>query len=313
MPRNRTVSAVLGSSVQRAASAYPSRSRSALKRRITVGALVLLALVLITISFRESTGGGLHRVQSAGSTVLHPFQVGAERVARPFRDVYGWFSGLTHAKSDAKRLRKEVNALRQQVAADASARADADRLYAFLRYEQGPRFPQDYRAVNARVIATASDFDQQVVVSAGSAQGIRPQSPVVTNDGLVGTVTDVFRDAARVTLLTDETSAVSAVDLESHDAIGLIRRGQGTGNSLILDRVTKDLVVNRGDTIVTEGTISRKYPSIYPRGIAIGRVTSVGQTDTDNYKQIQVEPFVDFGSLDSVIVLVSKKRQPHVP
>ena len=110
MPRNRTVSAVLGSSVQRAASAYPSRSRNALKRRVTVGALVLVALVLITVSFRESSGGGLHRVQSAGATVLHPFQVGAERVARPFRDVYGWFSGLVHAKSEAKRLRAEASA-----------------------------------------------------------------------------------------------------------------------------------------------------------------------------------------------------------
>jgi rod shape-determining protein MreC len=275
---------------------------------------VLVALVLITVSFRESSGGGLHRVQSAGATVLHPFQVGAERVARPFRDVYGWFSGLVHAKSEAKRLRAEVDALRQQVAADASARADADRLYSLLQYEQGPRFPHDYRAVNARVIATASDFDQQVVVSAGSAQGIRLHAPVVTNDGLVGEVTDVFRDASRVTLLTDETSAVSAVDLSSTPhAIGLIRHGQGTGNSLILDRVEKALVVNDGDIIVTAGTISRRYPSLYPRAIPVGRVTSVGQTDTDNYKQIQVEPFVDFGSLDSVVVLVSKKRQPSVP
>jgi rod shape-determining protein MreC len=275
--------------------------------------LVLLALVLITVSFRESSrGGGLHSAQSAGATVLHPFQVGAERVARPFRDAYGWFAGLVDAKSENKRLRAEVDALRQQAAANQSARADVEKLYQLLRYEQGPLFPRDFTPVNARVISTTSDFDQHVVVSAGSAEGIRLHDPVVTNDGLVGEVTDVFARAAQVTLLTDETSAVSADDLSS-DAVGLIRHGQGTGNALILDRVTKDQVVGKGDTIVTAGTRSARYPSLYPRGIPIGRVTTWGQTDTDLFKQIQVEPFVDFGTLDSVAVLVSKKPRPEVP
>lgn len=312
MSRNRTVSAVLGSSVQRAASAYPLRSRNALKRRVTVGTLVLLALVLITVSFRESDGGAVHRVQSAGATVLHPFQVGAERVARPFRDTYGWFAGLVDAKSENKRLRAEIDQLRQEAAANASSRAAAERLYRLLRYEQGPRWPNDYRFVNASVLSTSSDFDQQVVIAAGSTRGIRVHDPVVTNDGLVGEVTDVFARASEVTLLTDETLAVSALDPSSR-AVGLIRHGQGSGDSLTLDRVTKDLVVDEGDLIVTAGTLSPRYPSLYPRGIPIGKVTSVGQIDTDPFKQIQVAPFVDFGSLDSVAVLVAKKPRPRLP
>lgn len=313
MPRNRTVSAVLGSSVQRAASAYPSRSRSAVRRRATIGVLVLLALVLITLSFRDpGKGGGLHRVQSAGTTVLHPFQVGAERVARPFRDAYGWFAGLVDAKSENKRLRAEVDALRQQAAANQSARADVAKLYELLRYEQGPLFPRDFAPVNARVISTTSDFDERITVSAGATRGIRLHDPVVTDDGLVGEVTAVFARAAQVTLITDGASAVSARDLSSN-AVGLVRPAQGSGDALILDRVTKALVVAEGDTIVTAGTRSAKYPSLYPRGIPIGRVTSVGQTDTDLFKQIQVEPFVDFGTLDSVAVLVAKKPRPRVP
>jgi cell shape-determining protein MreC len=64
---------------------------------------------------------------------------------------------------------------------------------------------------------------------------------------------------------------------------------------------------------VTAGTRSARFPSLYPRNIPIGRVTSVGQTDTDLYKQIQVEPFADFGSLDSVAVLVTRKPQPDLP
>ena len=79
------------------------------------GVLVFVSIVLITIYFREPASGGLHGVQSAGATVLRPFEVGAERVARPFRDAYGWFAGLFHAKSQNADLRAQVNKLSSQV------------------------------------------------------------------------------------------------------------------------------------------------------------------------------------------------------
>ena len=83
-------------SVQRSASQpYPSQKSSAVKRRIVVGVLVVLALALITISFRSST---MTPVQDAGASVLRPFQVAAERIARPFRDAGGWAAGLVDAK-----------------------------------------------------------------------------------------------------------------------------------------------------------------------------------------------------------------------
>jgi rod shape-determining protein MreC len=312
VPRNRTVSAVLGSSVQRAAPSYSSRASTALRRRLVVLGLVLLALVLITIYFRESEAGGLHRIQSGGATVLRPFEVGAERVARPFRDVYGYFHGLVGAKKENARLRKEVEQLRQRAIGGETAARDVQRLRDLLRYEDGPTFPQDYGHVNTRVMSQTSDFEQQVVVAAGSSAGVREQAPVVTNEGLVGVVTKTTSNSALVTLLTDETSAVSAIDLNT-GAIGLIRHGQSSGSALVLDRVTKDLIVQPGDVIVTAGRRSARFPSLYPRNVPIGRVTSVGQTDTDLFKQIQVEPFVDFGSLDSVAVLVSRKPQPKLP
>jgi rod shape-determining protein MreC len=312
VPRNRTVSAVLGSSVQRAAPPYSSRASTALRRRIVVMGLVLLALVLITIYFREDASGGLHRIQSGGATVLRPFEVGAERVARPFRDVYGYFHDLVQAKDENEKLKKENEELRQRVVGGESAVREVERLRALLRYEDSPSFPKDYAPVNTRVITHTSDFANEVVVAAGATAGVTERAPVVTNDGLVGIVTYVAARAARVTLLTDETSAVSAIDLNT-GAIGVIRHGAGSGNTLVLDRVTKDLVVQAEDVIVTAGTRSSRYPSLYPGNIPIGRVTSVGQTDTDTFKQIQVEPFVDFGSLDSVAVLVTRKPQPNLP
>ncbi len=313
MARHRSVSAVLGSSVPRPRpQPFPSRNRSALRRRAVVVGLAFLALVLITISFRSPTGGALHGIESAGATVLRPFEVGAERVARPFRDAYGYLAGLVHAKSENERLRDENNRLRQLALQGEGARQENEELKSALNFQEGPRFPKDYHPVNTRIISwAASEFDQQVVINAGGAQGIRQDTPIVTRAGLVGRVTDLNGSAAQVTLITDENSAVQALDRVT-GARGLIRHGQGQ-NSLILDRVPKESNVEVGDVIVTAGTRSAQFPSLYPRGIAIGTVSSVGQSDTAPYKQIQIEPFVDFASLDAVTALITRKQIPKAP
>jgi len=313
VPRNRSSSAVLDATVSRPRpQPFPSRSRSALRRRAVVATLVVLSLVLITISFRSPTSGALSGIESAGVTVLRPFEIAAERVARPFRDVYGYFSGLVHAKSENARLRGELDRIRQIVIQNQTAQEQNATLKAQLRYVDSPSFPADYNAVNTRIIARApNEFDQHVLIAAGSADGIRIDTPVVTQDGLVGRVTKVTSSAAEVTLIVDEESAVQARDLKT-SAIGLIRHGQSQGQ-LILDRVPKSAAVSEGDVIVTAGTESKQYPSLFPMGIPIGRVISVGQTDTAYFKTIEVQPYVDFGSLDSVTALITHKRIPVVP
>jgi rod shape-determining protein MreC len=272
-----------------------------------VGGLVVLALGLITVSFRQGENGQLGPVHDAAAAGLRPFEVASERVARPFRDAYNWFHGLTTARDEAEALRAENERLRQEAIQNQLAANETRRLKALLRYVQGPTFPADYTGLATAVISRPSQaFARSIVVAVGSADGVRLNAPVVTADGLVGLVTRVGSSSSRVRLLTDEESAVSAVDLRT-SAAGIVRHGRGSGSTLVLDRVPKELKVRVGDTIVTAGTRAGTLSSLYPRGIPLGEVTSVGQADTDLYKQVQVKPFADFSSLDSVLVLVRKR------
>jgi rod shape-determining protein MreC len=298
---------VLGATIRRpAAGKLPSRSTAALRRRIVVGVLVLLSIVLITISFGGGENGNVGRAQDAAASVLRPFQVAAERVAEPFEDGYRWLDSLFNARSDAKKLRKENEALRQQVIQAELARRENSGLRALLGFRDGPRFPTDYDGIAAAVIARPSGaFAQAIVLAVGRKDGVRRDDAVVTEDGLIGRVTRVAERSSRVELLTDEQSAVSALDVRTN-AAGLVRHGRGSRSTLILDRVPKEDVVKVGDTVITAGWRSPRLSSLYPRGIPIGRVTSVGQADTDLYKQVLVEPFADFSSLDAVLVLVPK-------
>jgi len=272
-----------------------------------VGVLVLLSLVLITIYFREPAGGGLHGVQSTGATVLRPFEVGAERVARPFRDAYGYFAGLIHAKSQNEKLRRQVDILSQQVIQNANAAAESVELKRELRYVHSPEFPQNFKYVAAAVASRPpSEFQQQVGITAGSSNGIRLNDPVVTPDGLVGKITHVARSTAQVTLLTDPTIQVSALDLNTA-ARGVVKPGQGR-DTLSLTRVDKAQMLNEGDLIETQGWYTKGLTSVYPKGIAIGQVTGASLSEVGLYWQAQVDPRVDFGSLQSVLVLIPKSR-----
>jgi rod shape-determining protein MreC len=311
VPRNRTVRlAVLGSSVQRAATAkYPSRARTALKRRVVAGVLVLLSLVMITLSFRAGEeGGGLDNLQGAAASVLHPVQVGVERVVRPFRDLYGYVSGLVDAKAEAERLRADLLIAEQQATRNQLAVQENEHLREALAYRDSPRFPDDYDPVAAAVVGYApSQFVQQLVVAAGSADGVRVNDPVVNGDGLVGRVTEVSDHTAQVTLLTDDESAVSAAVVGARTE-GIVRRESAGSNLLVLDEVRKRFDVRKGDVVVTAGSArGEELPSLYPRGIPIGEVVSVAQSDIDYFKRIQVDPNVDFGLIDSVIVLVPNR------
>ena len=306
---------MLASSVQRSKpTPYPSKARSALIRRTVVVVLVLVALTLVTISFRSPTAGALHDVQGAGSTALRPFQVAATRVAQPFRDAYDYLDSLANAKAENKKLKLQNAELKRDAISARARLAKYPDLYKLLQFERGSTFPKDFRAVNAAVISyQGSPFAHTIEIEAGSSSGLRINTPIMSGLGLVGHVTNVSSDTAVVTLLTDSQSAVAGRDISknvhgiSKNVHGIVKLG--TAGTLILDQVPKQDGIDKGDVIVTDGTRSPEFPDLYPYGLPIGRVASVGATDTAPFLQVQVQPYANFGSLDAVAALIPKKQR----
>jgi rod shape-determining protein MreC len=295
---------VLASSVQRSKpTPYPSKARSALIRRAVVVVLVLVALTLITIAFRSPTSGALHGIQGAGSPAPRRYQIAATRVAQPFRDAYNYVDGLANARAENTRLKKQVAELRKDAILKNAEAARYPALVKLLHFEQRGTFWNDYRPINVQVDSfPGGPFTHSLEIAAGSSSGVRMDSPVVSGDGLVGIVSNVYPDSAVVTLINDRW--VAARDLKTGVRGGI---QPGSGGTLELSDVQKQKVVREGDILVTDGTHTARYPDLYPYGIPIGRVSSVGATDTATFLQVQVQPYANLGSLDAVAVLVPKK------
>jgi rod shape-determining protein MreC len=273
--------------------------------------LVIASLAMITAYFRESESGAMHEVQDVAATAMQPFVTGANRLVAPFRDAWGYIDDLRNAEAEADRLRKEVETWRASALQNADAAGKARELETILAY-QGSRKLSDYGRVVAEVtLDPLNPFRQQIVIEAGYNDGIRKDYPVVAPAGLVGHVTKVTSETAQVMLITDPHSTVSAYDSRTRAEGGI--RGRGAGRPLLLDRVPKEEVVRRRDVVATSGKRWQKLPSLYPRNIGVGEVTSVTQHDTDLYPTVQIDPFVDFTSLDSVIVLIPREPVSQLP
>ena len=119
---------------------------------------------------------------------------------------------------------------------------------------------------------------------------------VLSGKGLVGKVVWVTAHSAKVQLITDSESSVAA-KIQGSRAEGIVE-GSVSGQ-LTMDYVDRDIKVDPKLVVVTSG-----YGGVYPPDIPIGIVASVGEEDVNSYKEIEVQPFVDFRVLEEVMVLI---------
>ena len=265
--------------------------------------LVSLSIALLTVYFGESASGGLHAIQRGFLEVMAPLQEGASRALKPASDLVEWTGDVFDAKSENKDLKKQNEQLRAQLAAAQTAQRDARQLRGLVGFNKSARFPDGHDPVPARVIGRSPTvWYSAITIDKGSDQGVHVDQPVVSGAGLVGRVSDVAPDAARVTLITDHTSGVSA-QLVPDGANGLVKATVGNPNDLILDFVEKGRAVSKGATIVTSGWRSSRLESLFPRGIPIGRVARVDSDERELYQRVHLRPFADLRELDMVEVL----------
>jgi rod shape-determining protein MreC len=274
------------------------------RRRAVLGLLVASSLILLTAYFGESAGGGLHSIQRGVLDVVSPVQEGASRVLKPVRDLFGWAGDTLDAKGQLKDVRKDRDALRNQLVDTQAKLREAGQLKDLELLNRGPAGLTDNAPVRARVIAKDPNlwFDQ-VTIDRGSGSGVERNQAVVNGQGLVGRVTEVTGSTAIVTLITNHNTQIGGKVSES-GVQGLVGVEAGHPTDLVLGSLSSKDEVSRGQIVVTAGTTSKvdRFPSPYPRDIPIGRVTSVDDLGTDD-EQAHVKPFADLRRLDLVEVL----------
>ena len=275
------------------------------RRRVVLAVLLGISLVLLTAYFGEPATGALHAIQRGAGEVLSPIEEGASRAFKPISDLAGWVGDVADAKKQNKQLKTEVRNLHTQLAQLATDKREAQRLRALAGLQ--PDLAAGSRTLTARVIAhSPTVWYSTIQIDKGSGDGVRVNDPVMTAGGLAGKVVDTSSSTARVALITDSSSAVSAEVMPAGVA-GIVKPEIG-GKDLILDFIPKNAHLRRGDVVVTSGFRSGALESLFPRGIPIGKVGSVNLDQLQIYQRVQVHPYADLRRMDLVSVVVSAPR-----
>ncbi len=276
------------------------------RRRAVLLLLVAASLTLLSLYYREgSSGGPLHGAENAVSTIFSPISSVTDRALKPVRDLVNWFHETFDARGDKARLQDQVASLRNQLARQQTQQAEAKELSALNELTSGGIVPDGTTPVTARVVGRSPTvWYSTVTIDHGSSDGIRIDDPVVAAQGLAGKVTQTTPNTAKVTLITDADSAVTA-RVQPSGATGVVEPNVGNPNDLQLDFLERGSNIAQGQMVVTAGFSTGTLGSIFPPGIPIGHITQATVEEQQAYQRVHLAPFADLRDMDFVKVLTT--------
>jgi rod shape-determining protein MreC len=208
---------------------------------------------------------------------------------------HGWsnYIDLRHTRQQNHDLQEQIARLRLEQAALSEDAIQGHRLQALLDFQQH----YVSNTVPAQVIGTSgSDLSRVLYIDKGSKDGLKPDQAVVTPDGIIGKLRDVFAHTSQVLLINDQTSGAGVVLATTR--IRAILRGSTTGQILI-NNLTPDSRIKPGEQVLTSGG-----DQVYPRGLPVGTIESI-KVDPDHqpYTLIQLRPAANLNQLEEVLVI----------
>lgn len=264
---------------------------------IVLAAALAVHTGLISLQARHRLNTGFVRVWIMDS--LAPMEKLVDRSSFGVRYVWSHYIELIGLRDENQRLKQENDRLRMQIGDDHEAVLEAQRVRAL----NGLQDQGIGKTIVARVIGRDAGRSQTVMIDKGRSHGIRPDSAVITADGIVGRVIQSSNFFSIVQLIIDSQSAVGVM-LQSTRRQGILR-GVG-GRDLDLDYIDDDNDLKDHDTFLTSGE-----DRIYPKGLPVGVIISIGPRK-GLIKTVQVRPSADLGRLEEVLCVIDRPPAPDV-
>lgn len=273
------------------------------KNPLTLVAIMVLQVIALAIQVPRSANalspGGHHDGRKVTllrywmASALMPFERVTHGTSLEVRGLWNNYINLRHARDENTALKQEITRLHEEQDAFAEDAAQGRRLQTLLQ------FKQQYitATVAAQVVGTSgNDHANVVTLDKGSADGLKPDQAVITPDGVVGKLRDVWPHSSQLLLINDASSGAGVI-LGSSRIRGILRgnaNGQVTINNLLADSRIKS-----GDQIVTSGG-----DGVFPRGIPVGVVQSI-EPDPQHqpFTLITIKPNANLYRLEEVLII----------
>lgn len=267
--------------------------------------IILLLLTVVTAILIVATtmnGNLLSPVKQAISTVLTPVQSVVSKMGTAVYNSLTEKRKFDEIVEENKNLQSTIDELMMENTRLEQANFELDRLRDLYKLDKEYG---KYDKVGARVIAKDSvGWFNEFKIDKGSEDGIEKDMNVIADGGLIGIVSEVGPNYAKVRSIIDDSSKISAMAVQSGDSCivtGNLETYQ-TGR-LLLEDIMADADVKDGDRIVTSNVSSKYLP-----GIMIGYATEVSKDPNNLTKSGYLVPVADFDTIQEVLVITTLKK-----
>jgi rod shape-determining protein MreC len=258
---------------------------------VLLSAALLIQILLLAIQIRRPGQVRLIRVWSV--ELVTPIERTASWILGRLGAGWNNYISLHQVRHENEQLRRELNELRMRTGELESRSAEATRLAALLAFREAHPAAG---LLPARIIGAGPGASRTVYLDRGENDGVRKDLGVITPEGVVGKVLEVYSSTSQVLLITDKDGGVGCL-LAGTRAQG-VARGQGEP-LLLLSYVNNDENVAVGEAVLTSG-IDR----IFPKDLPVGTV--VGMHNGNPFKVIDVRPAARLDRLEEVFVMLSR-------
>ena len=273
-------------------------STDVIPRRPTLLFIVVLSLLFVLMSFSSQTryvGETRTMFERTVMTIFSPVPKFVNWVGGTAQDIHHGYLDMRQAVNENVSLRRKVASLTTENLKLRQSEGDLRRMRALLNYAE--QFDMTTSMAQTIMLDTAGRF-KSIILDRGSADGVQVNDVVANANGLIGRVVLTTDDLAKVQLISDNNSSVGSL-IERTRRQGVLR---GNGSDAIeLSDIPALADVQPGDRIMTAG-----IDGIYPRGIPIGTVVRADPGES-LFKNVVVKPSVDFGMIEEVIIIHTRK------
>lgn len=256
--------------------------------------LILTALVMISRSAKQTSETGFMR-----KLVLEtawPLESMKNRSLKAIKESWNRYLFLIGLEEENRRLKKQNNLLASQLVQYQEGYLETLRLRKVLNFKE----LHNATPVVAEVIdREQSSVFKSILIDKGTAHGLKVGLPALNDQGIVGRITECSWHVSRVMLIVDENSNVAAL-LQGSRTHGVLQGAGAAGCRL--KYIPKKEEVKIGDAVISSG-----LGGIFPKGIILGVVAAVDKKEGGLFQRIDVQPSVDFGKLEEILVLVLQK------
>ncbi len=259
-------------------------------------------VVAMLLCFTLNISGG--PLNTAAGYVFIPMQEGINKIGTWITDKSDNLKKLSDVMAENEELKSQVDKLTTELNTIKLEQYELDNLREL--YELDQKYPS-YEKVAANVIGKDSgNWFNTFTIDKGSNDGIEVDMNVMAGSGLVGIVTDVGPNYAKITAIINDTSKVSGMVTTTSD--NLIVNGN-------LQKMNEDMVIeftnlnDKDDEVMVGDPVVTSYVSYdYQQGILIGYISTI-ETDSNNLtKSGTITPVVDFEHIEEVLVILNKKQ-----